>query len=86
MNAFMHFLYWVLLLVQMLSGIALITIVTMQESKNEGLTGQIGTAATSSFKGKAGREERLTLYTRNIAIVFFTVSALVAVTTGKWNI
>ncbi len=75
----MHFFYWVLLFVQMLSGIALITIVTMQESKNDGLTGQIGTSATSSFKGKAGREERLTLYTRNIAIVFFAISALVAV-------
>lgn len=83
---FLHFFYWLLLLVQMGSGIALITIVTMQESKNDGLTGQIGTTATSSFKGKAGREERLTLYTRNIAIVFFTVSALVAVGTGRWNV
>jgi protein translocase SecG subunit len=82
---FLHFFYWLLLLVQMLSGIALITIVTMQESKNDGLTGQIGTTATSSFKGKAGREERLTLYTRNIAIVFFAVSALVAVGTGRWS-
>ena len=82
----LHFFYGLLLLVQMLSGIALITIVTMQESKNDGLTGQIGTTATSSFKGKAGREERLTLYTRNIAIVFFAVSALVAVGTGRWNV
>ncbi len=82
---FLHLFYWVLLLAQMLSGVALIAIVTMQESKNEGLTGQIGTTATSSFKGKAGREERLTLYTRNIAIVFFTVSALVAVGTGRWG-
>jgi protein translocase SecG subunit len=79
----LHFFYWLLLFVQMLSGIALITIVTMQESKNEGLTGQIGSTATSSFKGKAGREERLTLYTRNIAIVFFAVSALVAISTGR---
>ena len=76
----------VLLLVQMVAGIALITIVTMQESKNDGLTGQIGTTASSSFKGKAGREERMSLYTRNIAVVFFTISALVAVTTGKWNV
>ena len=80
---FQHLLYGLLLLVQMLSGISLITIVTMQESKNDGLTGQIGTTVTSSFKGKTGREERMNLYTRNIAIVFFAVSALVAVTTGK---
>ncbi len=82
---FLHFFYWLLLFVQMVTGIALITIVTMQESKNEGLTGQIGSTATSSFKGKAGREERFTVYTRNIAIVFFAVSALVAVGTGRWN-
>ena len=83
---FLHLIYWFLLLSQMVSGIALIAIVTMQESKNDGLTGQIGTTATSSFKGKAGREERLTLYTRNIAIVFFAVSALVAFGTGRWNV
>lgn len=79
----MKILFGLLLVIQLLSGIALITIVTMQESKNEGLTGQIGTTTTSSFKGKAGREERLTLYTRNIAIVFFAVSALVAVTANR---
>jgi len=85
MKSALNFFYMFLLLAQMLTGIALITIVTMQESKNDGLTGQIGSTATSSFKGKAGREERLTLYTRNIAIVFFTISALVAVGTGRWN-
>lgn len=84
MSHFTHFLYGFLLFAQMVSGLALITIVTMQESKNDGLTGQIGTTATSSFKGKAGREERLTLYTRNIAVVFFIVSVFVAVTTGRW--
>ena len=83
---FPHMLYWLLLLVQMVTGIGLIAIVTMQESKNDGLTGQIGTTATSSFKGKAGKEERMTLYTRNIAIVFFAVSVLVAVGTGRLNI
>jgi preprotein translocase subunit SecG len=82
----LHFFYLLLLILQMLSGISLIIIVTMQESKNDGLTGQIGTTATSSFKGKAGREERLTLYTRNIAIVFFALSALVAIGAGQhWS-
>ncbi len=83
---FNQVLYWVLAFLQMLTGIALIAIVTMQESKNDGLTGQIGTTATSSFKGKAGKEERLTLYTRNIAIVFFCLSILVAVGTGRLNV
>jgi protein translocase SecG subunit len=74
----MHVLYILLCVIQFFVGIGLIVIVTIQESKNDGLQGQIGTAATSSFKGKAGREEQLTLLTRNTAIVFMTVSVLVA--------
>ena len=74
----MHVLYILLCVIQFFVGIGLIVVVTIQESKNDGLQGQIGTAATSSFKGKAGREEQLTLLTRNTAIVFMTVSVLVA--------
>ena len=74
----MHVLYILLCIVQFFVGLGLIVVVTIQESKNDGLQGQIGTAATSSFKGKAGREEQLTLLTRNIAVVFMTVSVLVA--------
>lgn len=82
----MHVFYFLLCFVQVITGLLLITIVTMQESKNEGLTGQIGTTAASSFKGMAGREEKLTLATRNIAIVFFVVSLLVAFGTNRWNV
>lgn len=81
---FSHVIYILLCVAQFLVGLGLIVIVTMQESKNEGLTGQIGSTTTSSFKGKAGREEQLNLLTRNIAIVFFTISLLVAVGTGRW--
>lgn len=80
----LHFLYILLCIAQVLIGISLIFIVQQQESKNEGLTGQIGTSVQSSFKGLAGREEKLTLLTRNISIAFFAVSILVAVTTGRW--
>lgn len=59
-------------------GVALIALVTMQESKNDGLQGQIGTATTSAFKGKAGREEQLNLVARNTAISFLVISVLVA--------
>ncbi|GDX40527.1 hypothetical protein LBMAG21_08190 [Armatimonadota bacterium] len=81
----MKFLYYFIAFLQVLSAILLIGIVLMQESKNEGLTGQIGTTVTSSFKGKAGKEERLIQYTRNLAIIFFVLSTIVAVTTGRWN-
>ena len=56
----------------------------MQESKNDGLTGQIGTTAATSFKGKAGRDEQLGLLTRNLAIIFFLVSLVVAFGTKRW--
>jgi protein translocase SecG subunit len=84
MQAILHYFYLLLMAVQLLVGLLLIGVVTMQESKNDGLTGQIGSTASSSFKGKAGREENLNLLTRNVAIVFFVVSILVAIGTGRW--
>ncbi|HZT41374.1 MAG TPA: preprotein translocase subunit SecG [Chthonomonadaceae bacterium] len=84
MHTVLHYFYYVLLGLQFLVGIWLITVVTMQESKNEGLTGQIGSTVASSFKGKAGREERLNLMARNTAIVFMVISVLVAIGAGRW--
>ena len=79
-------IYWFLIVVQCLTGLALIYIITIQESKNDGLAGQIGsTTSTSSFKGKAGKEDQLNLITKNIAILFFCVSAVVAFGTGRWD-
>jgi protein translocase SecG subunit len=80
----MHFIYILLGIAQFLLGVGLIAAVLMQESKNEGLTGQIGTSVTSSFKGKAGREERLNDTTRKLATAFFVVSVLVAYGTNRW--
>lgn len=80
----MRYFYLLLCFLQFLVGLGLIVVVTMQESKNDGLTGQIGTAATSSFKGKAGREEHLNLLTRNLGIAFFVLSVLVAFGTNRW--
>lgn len=86
MQTALRIFYWFLVIIQCLTGIALVYIVTIQESKNDGLAGQIGsTTATSSFKGKAGREDQLNLLTKNISIVFFAVSALVAFGTSRWD-
>jgi preprotein translocase subunit SecG len=79
-----HILYILLCTIQFFVAIGLIVVVTMQDSKNEGLTGQIGTTAAASFKGKAGREEHLNDLTRNLAIVFFVISLIVALTTKRW--
>jgi protein translocase SecG subunit len=85
MKTFMQFFYYFLCVTQFLAGISLVAVVTMQESKNDGLQGQIGTTASSAFKGKAGREEVLALWTKNIAIVFFVISVLVAFGTKRWG-
>jgi len=74
----MKAVYIILCVIQFFVGVALIALVTMQESKNDGLQGQIGTATTSAFKGKAGREEQLNLVARNTAISFLVISVLVA--------
>ncbi|HZO88976.1 MAG TPA: preprotein translocase subunit SecG [Chthonomonadaceae bacterium] len=80
----MQYIYLLLCFLQAVLGLALIIVVTSQESKNEGLTGQIGSTTTGSFKGMAGREERLNLLARNIGIAFFVVSVLVAYGTNRW--
>ena len=75
MNPIVYNIFCVL---QFLTSIALIYIVTIQDSKNDGLQGQIGSTTTSSFKGKAGREEQLNQLTRNIAVAFFLIAIVVA--------
>jgi protein translocase SecG subunit len=86
MQSLLRAFYWMLIVVQCIAGIALIYIITIQESKNDGLSGQIGsTTSTSSFKGKAGKEDQLNLITKNISIFFFVVSAVVAFGTGRWD-
>jgi protein translocase SecG subunit len=82
----MNYVYILLMALQFLSGITMIAVVLMQESKNEGLTGQIGSSAQSAFKGMGGREEYLNMVTKNLAIVFFVSSILVAYGTNRWNI
>jgi preprotein translocase subunit SecG len=72
-------LYNFLCVLLALISIVLVYVVTIQDSKNDGLQGQIGSTTTSSFKGKAGREEQLNLLTRNIAIAFFAIAILVAI-------
>jgi len=87
MQTVLRVIYWFLVVIQCLTGLALIYVITIQESKNDGLAGQIGsTTATSSLKGKAGKDEQLNLVTKNISMFFFAVSAVVAFGTGRWDL
>lgn len=58
-------------------SIVMIVIVAIQDSTTDGLQGQIGSATATSFKGKAGREDRLNAMTKNIAIALFVCCILV---------
>ncbi len=68
-----------LLILQALISIAFIVIVMSQTTKNEGLTGSIGTQTTANFKGKPGFDEHIQLYTRYLGIAWFAVSILVGI-------
>jgi protein translocase SecG subunit len=65
-------------------AVALIYIITIQESKNDGLQGQIGSKTTSSFKGKAGKDEQLNELTKKVAGVFFALLIIISML-GKFS-
>ena len=79
----MHVLNIVLSILQVAAALGLIFVVAIQQTKSEGLGGTIGGKVTSTFKGKPGFEDRLNDLTKYIAIGFFALSILVAVTMNR---
>ena len=79
----MQVVHIILSILQVVAAIALIGVVAIQQTKNEGLGGTIGGKVTSSFKGKPGFEDRLNDLTKQLAIGFFVLSILVAVTMNR---
>jgi protein translocase SecG subunit len=67
----------ILTVFQLLSAAALIILVMSQTTKSEGLSGTIGGKMTSSFRGKPGADEKLSLFTKYAAISFMVLTALV---------
>ena len=68
----------ILTVFQLLSALALIILVMSQTTKSEGLTGTIGGKMSSSFRGKPGADEKLSLFTKYSAISFMVLTALVS--------
>jgi len=62
---------------QFLSAVALIVLVMSQTTKSEGLSGTIGGKMSSSFRGRPGIDEKLSLFTKYAAISFMVLTALV---------
>jgi protein translocase SecG subunit len=69
--------------VQVISTVALIAFVAFQTTKSEGLSGTIGGKMTSTFRGKPGRDELLSIWTERTAIVFFVCTLAVYVVRTK---
>lgn len=63
------------------SAIALIFLLAIQTTKQEGLTGTIGGRVESAYRGRLGAEERLKQIT-GAAAVFFVISAFILSLTG----
>lgn len=72
-----------LLIIQILSALILITLVMLQTTKSEGLTGTIGGKMSSTFRGKPGLDEKLANLTKWSAIAFMAASALTYIISSK---
>lgn len=68
----------ILLVILLLLSIALILLVMMQDTKSEGLTGNITNNMTPNFKGKPGFEEQMQTYTRYLVITWGVVGIVTA--------
>lgn len=62
--------------VLLLLSVSLIIVVTLQNPKNEGLGGGVANTPSSNFRGKAGYDEMLSVYTRNIVIAWMSTALL----------
>jgi len=64
-----------------LSAIALVALLAVQTTKQEGLTGSIGGRVESAYRGRLGADEQLKRMTGFVAVVF-VVSAFILSLTG----
>ncbi|HXO17087.1 MAG TPA: preprotein translocase subunit SecG [Candidatus Dormibacteraeota bacterium] len=63
------------------AAVALIILLALQTTKQEGLTGSIGGRVESAYRGRLGAEEQLKRWT-GVAAVSFVVSAFLLSLTG----
>jgi protein translocase SecG subunit len=73
----------ILYIIEAIISLALVLLIMSQTSKNEGF-GTIGVQTPTNFKGKPGFEERLQMYTRNLAITWFVLGIVVAAVANRF--
>ena len=62
------------------AAIALIALLAVQTTKQEGLTGSIGGRVESTYRGRLGTEEVLKRWTGGVAVVFVVAAFVLSIT------
>jgi protein translocase SecG subunit len=64
----------------LISAIALIFLLAVQTTKQEGLTGSIGGRVESAYRGRLGGEELLKVWTGRVAVAFVVTGFVLSLT------
>jgi preprotein translocase subunit SecG len=64
----------------MLAAVALVFLLAVQTTKQEGLTGSIGGRVESTYRGRLGAEEQLKRITGIVAVVFVVAAFILSLT------
>ena len=64
----------------MIASVALVVLLALQTTKQEGLTGSIGGRVESAYRGRLGADEQLKRVTGVIAVVFVVTAFILSLT------
>lgn len=64
----------------MIASVALIVLLALQTTKQEGLTGSIGGRVESAYRGRLGADEQLKRITGVVAVVFVVAAFILSLT------
>jgi preprotein translocase subunit SecG len=64
----------------MIAAVALVILLALQTTKQEGLTGSIGGRVESTYRGRLGADEQLKRVTGVVAVVFVVTAFILSLT------
>lgn len=65
-----------LIILQIISAVILIVLIMLQTPKSDGLAAMGAQSSDSAYKGKMGKDEVFSTYTKYVAIAFFAGSLI----------
>ena len=72
-----------IMIIEVILSLGLISLVMLQTTKSEGLSGTIGGKSSSSFKGKPGMDDKLASLTKWTAIAWMVCGLIVYLAHAK---